>query len=501
MTLGPRETLRYFAESLAGIELNPGQSALVDLIDGRVEDLREIVVRKGRRIGMTMTASLVAAWYGTVLAPRLREHVMNGEDFRIALVATSRDQASLMLRFIKNFLKQSPMLAEQIVSETADSLRLVSGCEIVASVCSARAHRGWPNALVIIDEAAHYVDSEGNMSLASLLEALRPSQAQFGSLALLLAISTPLDAAGTFFELEQQAASGQFPDIAALHLPTVEARPELEPEAERTRLLNPRSYEREYIGNYTSGEESFPIHLYDACVDPDYAPPEADPGRAVVLGLDGAVSKDAMALVGIDGSGALVYARAWYPPPGGTIDHRAVLIELIELGARFAVQAIAYDPSQIHMLVMEALRAGLPMLSVSQAAGRTGGTMARHTAALIEALHARQVCFYPCPELREHLANARFNSRSGGDRLVKASPSKKIDLAVALTMAIGVLYDIGRERLLRPEEVYEVVSAHDYLVSQGIRPTDLSSESQAFGGGFEDVLGYDDLDRDWYDGP
>ncbi len=63
---------------------------------------------------MTMTASLVAAWYGTVLAPRLREHVMNGEDFRIALVATSRDQASLMLRFIKNFLKQSPMLAEQI---------------------------------------------------------------------------------------------------------------------------------------------------------------------------------------------------------------------------------------------------------------------------------------------------------------------------------------------------------------------------------------------------
>ena len=488
MSVEPRETLRYFAETLAGVELNAGQSELVDLIDGRGDELREIVIRKGRRIGMTMAASLVAAWYGTVLAPKLRQHVMDGEDFRIALVATSRDQASLMLRFIKGFLKESDMLAEQIVSETANSLRLLGGCEIVASVCSARAHRGWANALVIVDEAAFYVESEGNMSLLSLLEALRPSQAQFGSLALLLAISTPLDATGTFFELDQQAASGQFRDMAALHLPTIEARPELGPEAERARLRNPRSFKREYMGDYTSGEQSFPLDLFDACVDPDYVPPGADPRRAVVFGLDGAVSQDAMALVGVDGGGDLVYARAWYPPAGGTIDHRAVLIELIELTARFAVHAVAYDPAAIHMLVVEALRMGLPMRPVSQAAGRAGGAMARHTTTLIETLHARQVRFYPCPELRQHLANARFSTRSGGDRLVKASHSKKIDLAIALTMAIGVLYDIAREKLLHPEEEYEYISAEDYLVSQGVRPSDLSWDSQDFGYGAEDSL-------------
>jgi hypothetical protein len=314
VTVQPRETLRYFAEELVGVEqLNLGQAALIDLIDSRHDELREIVVRKGRRIGMTMAASLVAAWYGTVRAPRVRKHVMAREIFRIALVATSRDQAALMLRFIKGFFEDSPMLADQIASETADTLRLVSGCEIVASVCSARAHRGWPNVVVIVDEAAHYVESEGNMSLASLLEALRPSQSQFGSLALMLAISTPLDASGTFFELEQQATSGQFPDMAALHLPTVDARPELEPEAERARLRNPRLYEREYMGNYTSGEESFPLALFDRCVDAEYSPPEADPGRHVVFGLDGAVSQDAMALVGVDAGGDVVYAKAWYP--------------------------------------------------------------------------------------------------------------------------------------------------------------------------------------------
>jgi hypothetical protein len=62
MRLGERETLRYFAEELVGVTLSPGQAALVDLIDTRFGELRECVIRKGRRIGMTMAASLVAAW-------------------------------------------------------------------------------------------------------------------------------------------------------------------------------------------------------------------------------------------------------------------------------------------------------------------------------------------------------------------------------------------------------------------------------------------------------
>ena len=47
----------------------------------------------------------------------------------------------------------------------------------------------------------------------------------------------------------------------------------------------------------------------------------------MVFALDGAVSRDSMALVGVDGDWNLLYARAWHPPPGGTIDHREVLAE------------------------------------------------------------------------------------------------------------------------------------------------------------------------------
>ena len=223
----------------------------------------------------------------------------------------------------------------------------------------------------------------------------------------MLVISTPLDASGPFFELEQQAASGQFDDMAALHLPTLEAVPELAGEAERERFRNPRRFAREWLGEYSASAEAFPMEAFDACVDPEHRPPHADPERLAVFALDGAVSRNSMALVGIDMSGRISsYARAWHPPLGGTIDHRQVLIEIIELTRRFAVLVVAYDPSQVHGLVLDALWAGLPMRAVSQAAGRAGGTMARHAGALVEALHERRLRFYSCPDLRQHVARS-----------------------------------------------------------------------------------------------
>jgi hypothetical protein len=295
------------------------------------------------------------------------------------------------------------------------------------------------------------------------LDSLSPPLAQFGPLGLLLVISTPLDASGPFYELERQAASGQFSDMTALHLPTLDAMPQLATEAERERSRNPRRFQREWLGEYSSGDEMFPLSAYDACVDPDYQPPAADPQRLAVFALDGAVSRDAMALVGVDLDWNLIYARAWHPPKGGTIDHREVLAELVELSHRFAVVVIAYDPSQIHGLVLDALHAGLPMLPVSQAAGRAGGTMARHAAALVEALHERRLRLFAAPELREHVSRSRFSARAGGDRLVKVRSADKIDLAVSLAMAVGVRQDLEREGLVSAEGGYELVSIHEVV--------------------------------------
>ena len=286
MSFQERESLRYFAEELVGPKLQPGQERLVSLLDSDFERLQRVVIRKGRRSGMTTCAALVVAWAGTVLAPRFREHLL------------------------------------------------------------------------------------------------------------------------------------------------------------------PR--------------------------EPRLRAPAADPQRFAVFALDGAVSRDSMALVGIDWDCNLIYARAWHPPKNGTIDHREVLAEMVALTGRFAVLVFAYDPNQIHGLVLDARNRGLSMEPVSQAGGRAGGTMARHTGALVEALHERRLRLFPSAELRQHVARSHFSARAGGDRLVKLRAGDKIDLAVALAMAVGMRHQLEQaelERRAREPEV-EYVSAYEYL---GFEPSRLNS--------------------------
>ena len=139
-----------------------------------------------------------------------------------------------------------------------------------------------------------------------------------------------------------------------------------------------------------------------------------------------------------------------------------MLAELLDLAQRFRIGAIGYDPSQIHGLVLAGLDAGLPMAPVSQASGLSGGTMARFTSALLESMHEKRLRLFPCPDLRDHVARARFTARAGADRLTKSRSSDRIDLAVALVMAVGVLTDKWRDYFLNyEEEVYVSISASE----------------------------------------
>jgi len=105
------------------------------------------------------------------------------------------------------------------------------------------------------------------------------------------------------------------------------------------------------------------------------------------------------------------------------------------------------------------------------------GRWPRHAAALVEALHERRLRLFDSPELRQHVARSRFSARTGADRLVKSRSADKIDLAVALAMAVGVRADLEREALYNPEpEVeYELVSASEYY---GFEPARLGWDDE-----------------------
>ncbi len=136
----------------------------------------------GRRSGKTLMAAVVATYAATMLSDSYRKRLRPGERFYIVSVANTADQAKIALTGVKDLINGSPILKPLIVRETTDTLELSNGAVFRALPASSRSGRGMACPLLIFDEIAHALDTEGNSAGGSLYQALSPSVAQFGSL-------------------------------------------------------------------------------------------------------------------------------------------------------------------------------------------------------------------------------------------------------------------------------------------------------------------------------
>jgi phage terminase large subunit-like protein len=155
--------------------------------------------------------------------------------------------------------------------------------------------------------------------------------------------------------------------------------------------------------------------------------------------MDAAVSGDCFALVMVsgDGNGLLEvrYSRKWTPPLGGKLDFSEPEKEIRRLIDEYNVIEIAYDPYQLEDM-----------------AGRLNNELIAHMFAfnqgkdrlvadksLRDIIQGRRIAHSGEVDLKEHVqnANAEISSGEKGLRIVKKSDSKKIDLVVALSMAVS----------------------------------------------------------------
>ena len=99
----------------------------------------EVYVCAGRRSGKTYMAALIATYlacfrdYGRYLAP--------GERAMVLCLATDRDQAGILLRYIRAFLTEIPMLRAMIEGERSDSIDLANRVTLAVGTCSYRSVR------------------------------------------------------------------------------------------------------------------------------------------------------------------------------------------------------------------------------------------------------------------------------------------------------------------------------------------------------------------------
>lgn len=181
----------------------------------------ELWCRIGRRGWKSASAALIGifeACYGG------HEHyLLRGELGLIAIVSKDTAGSTVVARFCELFAEA---LGIRCAWSSMGAVRILTlegfAFAIACFPCSAKSPRGYPIAVVIIDEPAHWpteTDEYVNTDSA-VLGAIRPAMAQFAS-PKLIAISSPLGCDGIFHEtVEANLGDDATPSVLAVEGPS-----------------------------------------------------------------------------------------------------------------------------------------------------------------------------------------------------------------------------------------------------------------------------------------
>jgi hypothetical protein len=236
----------------------------------------EVYVCAGRRSGKTYLSAVIAAYlacfrdYRSYLAP--------GERAMILAIASDREQAGILLRYMRAFLAEIPMLAAMIERETADTIELTNRVTLAVATCSYRTVRGVTLAAAVLDEIAFWRVDGANPD-REVLTALRPAMATIPG-SVLLAISTPYARTGVLYEALRDFHGVDQPDVLTWRATSQEMNPTLPPAViARARTHDAAAAAAEWDAEFREDLETFlPADLLVNCVEPGRRerPPTSD---------------------------------------------------------------------------------------------------------------------------------------------------------------------------------------------------------------------------------
>lgn len=173
--------------------------------------------------------------------------------------------------------------------------------------------------------------------------------------------------------------------------------------------------------------------------------PALDKNDPIILVMDAAISGDCFGILGVsrhDGKTAPRFVRKWTPPTGGKIIYKppsdgdpsdvtypsGFIRFLVE---KYNVIEVAYDPYQLYSLATEMAQ---DLVCYFRPFNQQGDRLLADKA-LQDAIKSKEIIQDGNEDLTEHIINAAAASEGEKSiRIVKKSNSKKIDLAVCLSM-------------------------------------------------------------------
>jgi Phage Terminase len=202
------------------------------------------------------------------------------------------------------------------------------------------------------------------------------------------------------------------------------------------RSLRPNQYLRLIENRWTSSQSAFiDMAEWDACVIDGLQPTERDQNLSVFVAVDASLKRDSTAIVAVASDGervSLVTHRIFQPSPDEPLDFEATIeATLIELCARFSVQAIRYDPWQMAAVAQRMIKRGVPMEEFPQ----TTSNLTDSSSNLFELIKSGSLQVYADDAMRTSISQAVAVETPRGWRIAKEKAKHKIDVVVALGMA------------------------------------------------------------------
>ena len=248
-----------FLKALFALSMNEDELALYRQCTGRTKPPEkpfvEAWIPTGRRSGKSFIAALIAVFLACFRD--YRNYLSPGERAHVIIIAADRNQAQVIFRYIKGFIKLIPMLAAMLESEKTESVDLNNRVTIEVFTCSYKAVRGFTAAAVICDEIAFWRADDGRNPATEVLRALRPAMGTIPG-ALLIALSSPYSRSGPLWDTFNRHHGKDESDILCWQAATRVMNPTISQALiDREMELDPENARAEFYAEFRSDLEAF----------------------------------------------------------------------------------------------------------------------------------------------------------------------------------------------------------------------------------------------------
>ncbi|WHZ30064.1 MAG: hypothetical protein OJF51_004866 [Nitrospira sp.] len=303
----------------------------------------------------------------TITGALLDSEVLTGQAGTVAVGVAQDHRGSMrvLLRYAREPFETIEIFKNEVERDTADFLELKRGTALGAYPCRPSALRGVKASIVVMDEAAHYIATDGRPTDLEMWRVARGRVAMTSGK--IIAISSPYAQSGLLYDLHKKHFGKDESPVLVWQASSKDMNPCLSDDyLQRMQEDDPEAYRSEVLGEFRSGTSTLlDMEAIQACVDADVRE-RAPMSETTYVGFcdpsGGRHDRFVVAVAHADGERVVLDAvRVWTPPlnPSGVIAEACAFLKTYRVsqvhGDRYGAEynaeqfrknGLSYEPSE-----------------------------------------------------------------------------------------------------------------------------------------------------------